>query len=149
MAVPLKQPPRYVTVPIVGPVPRNLRDCRDTSSPAGSHFKHSANAPWHVPNTSSPGLNCVTLRPTASTWPATSTPGPLGFGLHSPSSRRTMNGPPFINFQSSGLTAAAHSLISTSSLPGIGLSISPYIRIFGGTKTLINDGLQGSLLDLG
>ena len=35
---------------------------------------YSAKAPWQVPNTSSPGLNWVTFLPTASTWPATSTP---------------------------------------------------------------------------
>jgi hypothetical protein len=34
------------------------------------------------------------------------TPGRLIFGLPSPSSMRTMSGPPFINFQSSGLTEA-------------------------------------------
>src|SRR5713101_7959892 len=33
---------------------------------------YSAKAPRHEPNTSSPGLNCVTLLPTASTSPATS-----------------------------------------------------------------------------
>src|SRR5260370_6451826 len=38
---------------------------------------YSANAPRHVPNTSSPGLNCFTFLPTALTWPATSTPGRL------------------------------------------------------------------------
>jgi hypothetical protein len=35
-----------------------------------SEVAYSAKAPRHVPNTSSPGLNCVTLLPTASTWPA-------------------------------------------------------------------------------
>ena len=35
---------------------------------------YSAKAPRHEPNTSSPGLNCVTFLPTASTSPATSTP---------------------------------------------------------------------------
>ena len=39
---------------------------------------YSAKAPRHEPNTSSPGLNCVTFLPTASTWPATSTPSRCG-----------------------------------------------------------------------
>src|SRR5215472_18011571 len=35
---------------------------------------YSANVPRHRPNTASPGLNPVTVRPTASTLPATSEP---------------------------------------------------------------------------
>src|SRR5256884_2880853 len=69
---------------------------------------YSAKAPRHRPNTSSPDLNCVTFLPSASTWPATSTPGRLIFDLPSPSSNRRMNGPPFINFQSSGLRSEEH-----------------------------------------
>jgi hypothetical protein len=45
----------------------------------------------HAPNTSSPGWNWVTLLPTASTWPATSTPSRVTFGLRSPV---TMRAPP-------------------------------------------------------
>ena len=42
---------------------------------------YSAQARLFSPNTSSPGLNSVTSRPTASTTPATSTPGMLRFGV--------------------------------------------------------------------
>ena len=45
---------------------------------------YSVKAPRHEPNTSSPGLNCVTLLPTASTWPATSTPSRVTFGFVKP-----------------------------------------------------------------
>src|SRR3984893_14210945 len=81
---------------------------------------YSANAPRHVPNTASPGLNWVTFLPTASTWPATSTPSCLIFGLRSPSSKRTRYGPPVIVFQSSGLTEAARTFIKTSLSLGTG-----------------------------
>src|SRR5438445_10359534 len=40
---------------------------------------YSAKAPLQVPNTASPGLNWVTFLPTASTWPATSTPSRVSF----------------------------------------------------------------------
>jgi hypothetical protein len=99
-----------------------------------SEVAYSANAPRQVPNTSSPGLNCVTFLPTASTWPATSTPGRLIFDLPSPSSNRRMNGSPFINFQSRGLTEAARTFIRTSLSAGVGLSISSNLRISGEPK---------------
>src|SRR2546422_3308508 len=54
-----------------------------------------AKAPRDTPNTSSPGLNSVTFLPTASTWPATSTPSRLSFGVRSPGMRR-INGAPLI-----------------------------------------------------
>src|ERR1035438_9199058 len=68
---------------------------------------YSANAPRHVPNTSSLGLNWVTFLPTASTWPATSTPSRVTFGLRRPVIMRTKYGVPLIKCQSSGLTEAA------------------------------------------
>src|SRR5713101_5164859 len=72
-----------------------------------------AKAPPHAPNTSSPGLNCVTFLPTASTWPATSRPGRAIVGLRSPNSMRRLYGLPFIKRQSSGLTEAARTFIKT------------------------------------
>src|ERR1700751_409374 len=65
---------------------------------SGAHA-YSAKAPWqtqtptleacgsrmHAPNSSSPGLNWVTLLPTASTWPATSTPSRVTFRFAKPS----------------------------------------------------------------
>lgn len=90
---------------------------------------YSASAPWliqtlkpeargsrrHAPNTLSPGLNCVTLLPTASTRPATSTPSRVNFGSRSPI---TMRPAPFTIPPSSGLRPAARTLINTSSSLG-------------------------------
>src|SRR6516162_9267814 len=87
---------------------------------SGAHA-YSAKAPWqtqtltleacgsriHTPNTSSPGLNCVTSLPTASTWPATSTPSRVTFGLRSPVRMRPLYGLPPSKPPSSGLTEAA------------------------------------------
>src|SRR5437762_13583467 len=81
-----------------------LRTNTDFIPGTNCEVAYSANAPRQVPNTSSPGLNCVTFLPTASTWPATSTPGRLIFDLPSPSSNRRMHGPPFIYLQPRGLT---------------------------------------------
>src|ERR1022692_4222801 len=72
----------------------------------GAHT-YSAKAPLQVPNTSSPGLNCVTVPPTAITWPATSTPGRWLFMR-----------------QSSGLTEAARTRMTTSLFFGTGCSRS-------------------------
>src|SRR5262249_10446657 len=66
-----------------------------------------------APNTSSPGLNCVTCLPTASTWPATSTPTRETLGVRSPVTRRARYGLPLMT-KSSGLTAAARTCIKTS-----------------------------------
>src|SRR5215471_15884910 len=85
---------------------------------------YSARAPRQEPNTSSPGLNWVTFLPTASTWPATSTPGRVIFGLRTPLMMRTGYGMPLMKCQSSGLMEAARTLINTSSSPGTGLSTS-------------------------
>jgi hypothetical protein len=41
---------------------------------------YSAKLPWRAPNTSSPARKRVTFLPTASTWPAMSTPMALLFG---------------------------------------------------------------------
>src|SRR5271157_3774776 len=75
---------------------------------------YSAKAPRHEPNTSSPGLKLVTFLPTASTWPATSTPSRLFFGFRRPATMRTRYGKPRMKCQSSGLTEAARTLIRTS-----------------------------------
>src|ERR1039457_4133201 len=74
---------------------------------------YSAKAPLHVPKTASPGLNVVTLLPTATTSPAQSTPGR---GL--------------FKRQSSGLTEAARICTRTSLSLGTGLSISTIWRSF-------------------
>src|SRR5271166_2048619 len=109
-----------------------------TKVDSGAHT-YSAKAPWqwiqtcapescgsliHEPNTSSPGLNCVTFLPTASTWPATSTPSRVIFGLVSPDIARTTYGLPLIKCQSRGLTEVARILIRTSSSLGEGFSMS-------------------------
>src|SRR5438045_90521 len=49
---------------------------------------YSAKAPPRPPNTSSPGLNCVTFLPIASTVPAKSTPKRVSFGLRKPKDTR-------------------------------------------------------------
>src|SRR5439155_11125540 len=49
---------------------------------------YSARDPRQSPNTSSPGLNRVTFRPTASTRPATSRPGGFRLGLRRPTISR-------------------------------------------------------------
>jgi hypothetical protein len=90
---------------------------------SGAHT-YSAKAPLHIPNTSSPGLKCITLLPTASTCPATSTPGRVSLGLRSPNSMRKLCGLPFIKPASSGLTEAARTFIKTSLSLGTGLSTS-------------------------
>ena len=92
---------------------------------------NSASAPRPDPNTASPGLNRVTPAPTASTTPATSTPGRVSFGLVRPKARRAIRGLPFIRCASSGLTDAARTAISTSPSPGMGVSTSS-IRITSG-----------------
>src|ERR1039457_6492176 len=92
---------------------------------------YSAKAPRHVPNTASPGLNWVTFLPTASTWPATSAPSRVTFGLRSPAGMRTAYGVPLIKCQSYGLTEAARTFIKTSLSPAVGFSISSHLRTSG------------------
>jgi len=74
---------------------------------------YSAKAPLQAPNTASPGLNCVTVPPTAATSPATSTPGRWLFMR-----------------QSSGLTEAARTRMTTSLSFGTGCSRSFISRTF-------------------
>src|SRR6266568_354213 len=76
-----------------------------TNADSGAHT-YSAKAPLQVPNTASPGLNWVTFLPTASTWPATSWPIRVSFGLRRPVIMRTMYDVPRKS-RSSGLTEAA------------------------------------------
>ena len=54
------------------------------ASASSAAAAYSAYEPLHQPKTSSPGLNRVTLLPTASTVPATSVPRMPFFGLRSP-----------------------------------------------------------------
>src|SRR5947209_141711 len=91
---------------------------------------YSAKAPPHKPKTESPGLNCVTLLPTASTWPATSRPGRLIFDLLVADSMRRRNGC-LAEPESIGLTEAARTRIKTSSSPAVGFSISSNLRKSG------------------
>src|SRR6266568_119396 len=85
---------------------------------------YSAQAPLHAPNTSSPGRNCFTLVPTASTCPATSNPGIPCFGLSSPVTRRMANGAPLTPKQSPTWRPAARTRTSTSSSLTTGWSMS-------------------------
>ncbi len=55
---------------------------------------YSASAPWHQPNTASPGWSAVTSVPIASTSPATSVPEMGSFGLRRPVARRMKYGLP-------------------------------------------------------
>src|SRR5258706_4669431 len=96
----------------------------------GEEFAYSAKAPPHKPKTASPDLNWVTFLPTASTWPATSRPGPLLFRLLRADSMRRRNRC-LDKPESHGLTEAARTLIKTSSSPGAGLSISSNLRTSG------------------
>jgi len=66
----------------------------------------------------------VTFLPTASTWPARSTPSRVTLGLRSPAPRRRMYGVPLTKCQSSGLTEAARTLIKTSLSLGTGFATS-------------------------
>src|SRR5215813_10743801 len=97
---------------------------------------YSANVPRHKPNTASPGLNPVTVLPTASTLPATSEPSPVIFGLRSPAKMRTMYGIPRIKCQSTGLTEAAQTFINTSLSLGTGFSTSSIWTTSGGPYLL-------------
>ena len=65
-----------------------------TMWPCDAHA-YSANAPRATPNTSSPGLNRVTLRPTAVTSPARSRPG-ADRGPVRPNASRAPYGLPFV-----------------------------------------------------
>ena len=85
---------------------------------------YSANAPLHVPKTMSPGWNCVTPLPSASTCPATSTPRRGHLGLRNPVAMRTSCGVPRMKCQSSGFTDAARTRSNTSPSFGTGRSIS-------------------------
>src|SRR6185437_4091690 len=81
-------------------------DCSDVRlvgsgrrSLAAAHA-YSANAPLHQPNTSSPGRNSLTLRPTASTRPAISSPGISRLGPRNPATNRITYGTPLKRCQS-------------------------------------------------
>ena len=78
-----------------------------TSSFSSAHA-YSANASLHTPNTSSPGWNCLTAAPTASTRPAMSTPRTLLMALRStPSMKRPTIDVDVKRRKSSALTDAA------------------------------------------
>src|SRR5206468_5173624 len=91
---------------------------------------YSAREPRQVPNTSSPGLNCVTFLPTASTWPATSRPSRVSLGLRNPKIKRLSHASR-IMYASSALSEAARTLISTCSSVGTGFSTSSNLRTSG------------------
>src|SRR3954447_9355210 len=87
---------------------------------------YSAHAPRQVPNTASPTLNRVTLRPTSSTWPATFVPGTRDFGARNPNPRtRIKYGSPAMKCQAPRSTPAATTDTSTSPSPMVGFSTSP------------------------
>ena len=60
------------------------------ATPFSETETYSAKAPVFQPNTSSPGLNCVTFFPTASIVPAKSTPIRVTLGLRKPTPSRMM-----------------------------------------------------------
>ena len=84
----------------------------------------SANEPFVVPITSSPGWKAVTFGPTASTVPTTSQLRTGSFGLRRPIARRAMYGIPVIRCHTSGPQPAACTRTSTSSSPTAGSSMS-------------------------
>src|SRR3990172_5385822 len=92
----------------------------------------------HTPKTSSPGMNSVTLLPTASTTPAISAPFPGVLGLKNPSARRAMNGSPRILCQSKGFAAAAYTLTSTWLSFGVGFSTSTNCSMSGDPYSVIS-----------
>jgi hypothetical protein len=65
-----------------------------TSARSSRTATYSAKAPHREPNTSSPGRKRVTLRPTAATVPAKSTPSWSEVGRPRPESKRTRYGVP-------------------------------------------------------
>src|SRR5690349_19875343 len=89
---------------------------------------YSANPPQpppeRSPKTASPGCHWVTLRPTASTRPALAAPRIGCLGLSSPAVRRTRNGAARRKWRSAAFTAAACTLIKTSSSWGVGFETS-------------------------
>ena len=91
--------------------------------PSGT-VTYSASAPVRAPKTSSPGRNCVTSLPTASTVPAKSDANWLLFGLRMPIDGRPMYGLPATAYQSPAFSDAACTRTSTSSSAGTGLSTS-------------------------
>src|SRR5215208_1847712 len=93
---------------------------------------YSAKAPLLLPpNTSSPGRNCVTSLPTASTVPAKSTPNLLVFGLRSPTCMRATYGVPVREYHSPRFTEAARTRTSTPSSAKSGFSTSWSSRTSG------------------
>ena len=93
---------------------------------------YSAREPLREPKTSSPGRNCVTFLPTASTCPATSMPMALLLGFRSPATTRTSDGLPRIMCQSYALTAAARTRTRMLSSSMVGISTSLSSRTSGG-----------------
>jgi hypothetical protein len=86
---------------------------------------YSAQEPSHVPYTGSPGLNCRTFFPTASTVPAASMPRMRILGLRKPKPmKRTRYGRPVIRCQTPGSTPAASTRTRMSSSPAVGFSMS-------------------------
>ncbi len=88
---------QVITLPILGEIFLSVINDRICANRSSIAHAYSAKAPWHAPNTSSPGLNWITFLPTASTWPATSRPSRVSFGLSSPNSKRPMYGLPLIS----------------------------------------------------
>ena len=105
--------PCIAVQPAVGSVAASSKDRLagfDTSAVSGA-AANSAYAPKphreSSPNTSSPGRNPVTFRPTASTLPAMSLPMILNLGVRSPATSRKGSGVPRSRCQSPAFAAAA------------------------------------------
>src|ERR1700737_208177 len=103
-----------------------------TTAPFAGIETYSAKAQRSLPpNTSSPGLNSVTLFPTDSTVPAKSVPSTTGFALKPPLSRRAVYATRDSGKKSTGLTEAAWTRTSTPSSAIDGLSMSSSSRTSG------------------
>ena len=84
----------------------------------------SANEPSATPRTSSPGATPCTVRPTASTVPATSQPRMGTLGRRSPRPSRAKYGRPVMTCHTSGPQLAACTRTTTSCSPATGGSMS-------------------------
>ena len=101
---------------------------------------YSAKEPRLIPNTSSPTANLVTAEPTATTVPATSTPGTRFFGPRNPNPMtRIRYGVPVIRCQVPRSRPAACTRSSTSWSAISGRSIRADAEHLGGAVAVLHD----------
>src|SRR5215211_423865 len=105
-----------------------------TNASSGAHT-YSAKPPQPPadisPNTSSPGLNCVTFLPTTSTCPAISDPRISFLGFRSPELRRIRKGSALRRWRSAAFADTAYTLTNNSLSLGLGFSTSLSSRTSG------------------